>query len=69
MKKNEGMIEKMKMNREIKFVEYKQIDNQLINVFINDWLKIVNDENRDINCPNYMLNKVNEWMLLRVVLG
>jgi hypothetical protein len=34
--KNEGMIEKMKMNREIKFVEYKQIENQLINVFINE---------------------------------
>jgi uncharacterized protein (DUF927 family) len=67
--KNEGRIEKMKMNREIKFAEYKQIDNQLINIFINDWLRIVNDGNRNKNGPNYTTNKVQEWMFLSRISG
>jgi hypothetical protein len=54
----------MKMRRQVKLTEDKLIDNQLINLFINDWLKIVSDENKDKNCPNFMLNKVKEWKLL-----
>jgi hypothetical protein len=53
----------------IKLIEDQLIDNQLINLFINDWLRIVNDANRDKNCPNFMLNKVKEWMFLRGILG
>jgi hypothetical protein len=55
----------MEMNRKMKLIEDKLVDNQLINLFINDWLKIDSDENRAKNCPNFMLNKVKEWMLLR----
>jgi hypothetical protein len=66
--KNEGRIENMKMNRKIKFAEYKQIDNQLINLFINDWVKIVSDENRDKNYSNYSVNKTKEWVILRGIL-
>jgi hypothetical protein len=59
----------MEMNRKMKFVEYKQIDNQLINIFINDWIRIVNDGNRNKNCPNYKVNKVTEWEFLSRILG
>jgi hypothetical protein len=59
----------MKMNRKIRFVEYKQIDNQLINVFINDWIRIVNDGKQDKNCPNYKVNKAKEWVFLSRILG
>jgi hypothetical protein len=41
----------MEMNRKMKLIEDKLVDNQLINLFINGWLKIVSDENRDKNCP------------------
>jgi hypothetical protein len=59
----------MKMQRQVKLTEGKQFDNQLINLFINDWLKIDSDENRAKNRPNFMLNKVKEWVFLREILG
>jgi hypothetical protein len=67
--KNEEMFEKMKMKRQGKLIVGKRFDNQLIRLFINDWLRIVNDKNKFKNCLNYRINKTKEWVFLQGILG